>query len=184
MRTRRFKRDPDAELFQHGLRSRDLAHDWGSLLTPDEKLSISAIETLVDAGHTDLIRPDGTSPNGTVRALLEAGRTIQYVKAQENESIITSSGFTIHWEGFCLLACNAARYNSQLFKAGLQPEHDGCLGFNWDGKIKNWRVSLYSDKPGVDLSPVAKKYGGGGHAGACGFRCGVLPFFAASDGMS
>jgi len=83
---------------------------------------------------------------------------------------------TIGFEGFCLLACNAARYNSQLFAAGLGPEHDGCLGFNWDGQKQEWRVSLYTDKPGVDLSVVATKYGGGGHRGACGFRAKTLPF--------
>lgn len=146
------KRDPNAELFQHGLRSFDLeeAGAWSALLS-------------THIGSTEY-----------VDTILDKGKAIQYAKTQENESIIKAAGFTIQFEGFCLLACNAARYNSQLFTAGLKPEHDGMLGFNWDGQ--QWRVSLYTDKPGIDLSTVAVKYGGGGHRGACGFRCGTLPF--------
>lgn len=155
------KRDPNAELFQHGLRSRELNPNIWTLLLVNE------------GAHADGVMDCGTI---TTRELLEAGRSIQYAKLRENESIIKAFGFTIQFEGFCLLACNAALYNSQLFAAGLKPEHDGCLGFNWDGQAKMWRVSLYTDKPGVDLSPVAVKYGGGGHRGACGFRAKQFPF--------
>lgn len=168
------KRDPNAELFQHGLRSMDLKHHWASLLELNKKLSITEIESLIDVGHRNILKPDGTNIPPIVHTLLENGKSIQYAKTQENESIIKSNGFTIQFEGFTLLACNAARYNSQLFTTGLKSEHDGCLGFNWDGK--QWRVSLYTDKPGIDLSPVAVKYGGGGHKGACGFRTNKLPF--------
>jgi oligoribonuclease NrnB/cAMP/cGMP phosphodiesterase (DHH superfamily) len=144
------KRDPRAELFQHGLRGAE--RDFPALL----EISQEAVDY--------------------VAQILEEGRAIQYSKAEENKCIALSFSFTIQFEGFCLLACNAARYNSHLFSAALKPEHDGCLGFNWDGKIKSWRVSLYSDKPNIDLSVVAVKYGGGGHRGACGFRCKTLPF--------
>lgn len=146
------KRDRNAELFQHGLRSVPLTDGvWLALLE----------------GGTPIL------PN-PVHSLLQRGEAIQFAKTAENESIIKACGFTIDFEGFKLLACNAARYNSQLFAAALTPEHDGCLGFNWDGK--QWRVSLYTDKPGIDLSPVAVKFGGGGHRGACGFRIDKLPF--------
>jgi len=138
--------------FQSGLRSLELTSDWWTRLLSIEE-----------------------SPQA-VRNLLSRGEIIQYSKTRENEGIIKAFGFTIQFEGFCLLACNAARYNSQLFASGLKPEHDGCLGFNWDGQKQEWRVSLYTDKPGVDLSTVAVKYGGGGHRGACGFRTAKLPF--------
>lgn len=144
------KHDERAELFQHGLRSEE--PKWGELLVPDPE------------GHL----------NQYVQKLLDQGRALQYAKTQENESIIKACGFDVELDGFKLLACNAARYNSQLFKAGLREDHHGCIGFNWDGK--QWRVSLYTDRPEVDLSPVAVKYGGGGHRGACGFRCATLPF--------
>ena len=148
------KRDPRAELFQHGLRSCDLTPLWPRLMEDWE----------------------GGGGDALVAELLAHGEGIAYAKRHENESVIKSHGFTVQWEGLTFLACNAARYNSHLFTAGLRPEHDGCLGFGW--AANKWRVSLYGvpGKPDIDLSAIAKKYGGGGHKQACGFGCAVLPF--------
>lgn len=170
------KRDPNAELFQHGLRSRDITHDWPLLLSLNQKLSIREVEDLISVGHQGMMNPDGTVDNPTVLGLLAAGKSIQYVKTKENESIIKSLGFTLKWEGLTFLACNAAQYNSLLFHAGLKEEHDACFGFKWTGK--DWSVSLYHapGKEHHDLSTIAVKYGGGGHRGACGFRTNKLPF--------
>lgn len=148
------KRDPDAELFQHGLRSQELTDiTWKYLLGDDR-----------DPGEL------------CVEDLLEGGRVLQFQRTTENASIIQELGFTLDWEGLKFLACNAARYNSLLFTAGLTPEHDACFGFKWTGR--DWSVSLYH-APGQehhDLSLIAKKHGGGGHRGACGFRTNQLPF--------
>jgi uncharacterized protein len=143
------KRDSRAELLQHGLRSCELTPEiWKELL--DEKQTI------------------GFAP--MVQKLLFQGQAIQYAKTQENQGIISSYGFTMKFEGLTFLACNHARFNSLLFTAGLTPEHDACLGFNWTGS--KWRVSLYhaTGKEHHDLSKIASKYGGGGHRGACGFE--------------
>jgi hypothetical protein len=174
------RRDPDAELFQHGLRSRDLSNDWRLLLMIDSKASIDEIAALIDVGHTNLLRPDGTNPNPAVLGLLEAGKGIQYARTHDNESIIKELGFTLKWEGLTFLACNAARYNSLLFTSGLKPEHDACFGFKWTGT--KWSVSLYHapGKEHHDLSVIAVKYGGGGHRGACGFTTYKLPFLPGS----
>lgn len=147
------KRDPRAELFQHGLRSREL--------TPETWLR------LLDPCDTSL----------EVDSLLVAGATLQYAKTEENASIIKANGFTLEWEGLIFLACNAARYNSHLFTAGIRGEHKALLGFNYDGA--KWKVSLYGiEGRSPDLSLIAVKYGGGGHRNACGFTCEELPFSA------
>lgn len=39
-----------------------------------------------------------------------------------------------------------------------------------------WTVSLYSTREDVDCGAIAKTFGGGGHKGAAGFQCDVLPF--------
>lgn len=157
------KRDPRADLFQHGLRSRELGPDtWDILLS----------------GPT---APEGDKQGLAeiyVEALLDAGEAIQYVATQQNASIIQAYGFTVLWEGLTFLCCNHARFNSHLFTAGIEPNvHEALLGFNYDGSKDEWRVSLYHC-PGHerhDLSLIAKKYGGGGHRGACGFRLKELP---------
>lgn len=149
------KRDPNAELFQHGLRSRELTDTtWKYLL--DNGASAASDNCVLD--------------------LLNAGEALQYAKTQENESIIKSAGFDLDFEGLHFIACNHARYNSFLFTAALKPEHDACLGFAW--RSGKWTVSLYHapGKESYDLSLIAVKHGGGGHRGACGFTCKKLPF--------
>lgn len=143
------KRDPDADLFQHGLRSEDVAYDA-------------------------LLANNGAD---YVKYLLNQGRAIAYAKTQENERIIQNNGFTVPWEGLTFLCCNAGSYNSYLFTAGIRPEHDGLLGFSLRANGK-WSISLYGvpGKPDVNLAAIATKYGGGGHKQACGFTCATLPF--------
>jgi hypothetical protein len=159
------KRDPNAELFQHGLRSCELTPwHWEQLLDNDVDTNLKGTGM------------EQTISEGFCRHLLEAGRAIQYSKEKENEGIIKSYGFDVDFEGLHFLACNHARFNSLLFTAGVKPEHDALIGFNWSGK--DWRVSLYHapGKEHHDLSLIATKYGGGGHRGACGFRMKSLPF--------
>lgn len=156
------KRDPRAELLQHGLRSQDLGENmWMLLLVPEEAPNAAG---QIDAG------------TAAVESLLAAGESIQYAKTKENESIAKHLAFTIEFEGLKFCAINAARYNSHLFTAGIKPEHDALLGFNFDGR--QWRVSLYHapGKEHHDLSLIAVKHGGGGHRGACGFKADKLPF--------
>lgn len=146
------KRDPNAELFQHGLRSEDIK--WSEIWNSDEN----------------------PNENTYVAHLLEQGRALQYAKTQENASIIKNIGFDLEWEGLKFLACNHAQFNSFLFTAGIKPEHDALIGFKWTGK--DWNVSLYHapGKEHHDLSLIAVKHGGGGHRGACGMRMAELPW--------
>ena len=63
---------------------------------------------------------------------------------------------------------------SSLFE-GADTDADIFIEYYWTGK--KYVVSLYA-APGhdVDVSVVAKHYGGGGHRGAAGFPCDELPF--------
>ena len=52
---------------------------------------------------------------------------------------------------------------------GIKPHHQALLGFTFTGKA--WRVSMYRiDGIATDVLSIAKKFGGGGHEGACGFE--------------
>lgn len=149
------KRDPHAELFQHGLRSQELTETvWTHLL----------------------------SMNGVpmIERLLEGGKVLQFSRANEYRDVIAQQGFTVQFEGLTFLACNSHELDirSHLFEAGIKPEHDALLGFTYNGVSKDWRVSMYHapGKENHDLSLIAVKHGGGGHRGACGFRTTELPF--------
>lgn len=150
------KEDPRVELFQHGLRSCPLDRWWPSLLSTDSY---------------------GVQ---VVNELLDAAKIIQYVRDQEYAEVIKQQGFGVEFEGVKFLACNSHELDirSHLFAAGIEPHHEALLGFTYTGHAKGWRVSMYhiEGKEHIDILSIAKKFYGGGHAGACGFRVKELPF--------
>jgi hypothetical protein len=149
------KRDPRAETFQYSLRSIDLDDGdydwWGRLLSNDD---------------------------GWTQDLAQRGQQVQKYAQHVDASVCKSRTWLMEWEGLKFLCVNSARFNSLLFAAKDIPEtgHDALLGFCFDGKC--WTVSLYHAKhrTDLDLSAIAKKHGGGGHRGACGFTSKTLPF--------
>ena len=72
-------------------------------------------------------------------------------------------------ETFRFLAFNKDRFNPGNFDIDYIKEgYDGAASFYYNGK--SWLFSLYSSKDDVDVSEIAKFYGGGGHKGAAGFQ--------------
>jgi hypothetical protein len=148
------KRDPRAEVFQFGLRSRVLTPDiWETILG---NLSANSI---------------------TVDTLLADGEMLQRYQQNQDASLMYRS-LMVGFEGLRFLALNTSRCNSLTFASKDIPEtgHDALMGFYWTGKA--FKVSLYHAKhrTDIDLSQIAVKHGGGGHRGACGFETGSLPF--------
>lgn len=86
--------------------------------------------------------------------------------------LVKSWSFFAEIEGFKTIACNAGSVSSQLFDS-ITDDYDIMMPFVFDGK--QWTVSLYTKKD-IDVSEIAKKYGGGGHEKAAGFQCKELPF--------
>lgn len=146
------KRDPDAETFQYALQASESLLDWERLLSLTEE--------------------------DYVAFLLAGGRAAQRYASAMDASVCKYKTWLMEWEGLRFLCVNSARFNSLLFAARDMPEtgHDALLGFCFDGKC--WTVSLYHAKhrTDLDLSVIAKKHGGGGHRGACGFTYKTLPF--------
>lgn len=143
------KRDTDAEVFQYGLRSVDEL-DWERLFEDDSY----------------------------TKELIGLGMASQTYARHVDKSLVDKRSWLMEWEGMKWLCINHGRFNSLTFASKDIPEtgHDALLGFTFAGK--SWTVSLYHSKhnTNIDLSLIAKKYGGGGHRGACGFTCSVLPW--------
>ena len=85
--------------------------------------------------------------------------------------ICKSFGFETTILGQKAYALNIYRFGSQAFGDKIS-EYPVCIAFIYDGH--QFTVSLYSES--VDVSLIAKAYGGGGHRGAAGFVCRELPF--------
>lgn len=107
--------------------------------------------------------------------VIELGVSIRNYCQKQNDEYSKAYAHTIEWEGLKFCALNIGqRGNSDLLLGGILPEHDACFAWRWDGK--EVMVSLYhiAGKEHHDLSLIAKKYGGGGHRGACGFRINLV----------
>lgn len=146
--------DGDLE-FQFGLRLVDTGSDfWEALLQTD---------AVGDKAVLDTVRH---------------GEILMKYQNRVDAGICRDKSFVVEFEGLKFLALNHARFNSNTFDALDKPEtgHDALLGFSYNGK--GWSVSLYhaAHRKELDLSAIAKRHGGGGHRGACGFQTTKLPF--------
>jgi oligoribonuclease NrnB/cAMP/cGMP phosphodiesterase (DHH superfamily) len=145
--------DPDVLPFQYGMRVQ--AHAPGD--------GIWDVLANDDSMESEIICVDG-------RAIL------QYVKIT-NAEMLMRSGFVMQWEGLTWLCINGQHYGSAVFESKADPTRfDAAMAYHWNGQ--SWYCSLSSINPNIDVSDIAVKYGGGGHAGAAGFRPDSLPFEA------
>ncbi len=172
------KRDDRADVFQFGLRSKELSeNDWRELLSDNWRPTVSEIEMVIAAGKKIELKPDGTATSLLLTELLERGKLLQTYQ-QRNDAGMMHRSFLVEFEGLKFLALTTARCNSLTFMAKdvLETGHDALMGFYYDGT--RWNVSLYHAKhrTDLDLSVIAVKHGGGGHRGACGFKISKLPF--------
>jgi oligoribonuclease NrnB/cAMP/cGMP phosphodiesterase (DHH superfamily) len=85
----------------------------------------------------------------------------------------TAFGYATEIDGHKAYALNTQRFGSQGFGEKFA-EYPVCIAFVFDGQ--KFTVSLYSET--VDVSVIAKRYGGGGHKGAAGFTCYSIPWGA------
>jgi len=141
--------DPATLPFQYGMRVGSASPSeawWWEMLFKDEDL-----EGFLSSGHSIL-------------------RYIEFHNAE-----CAGDAFEVVLDELRCIAMNRMRENSKLFDTVYDPDrHDAMLTFGWrDGQ---WTFSLYSTREDVDVSEVAKRYGGGGHKGAAGFQRASLPF--------
>lgn len=96
-------------------------------------------------------------------------------ETEQNRKFAAAFAFETTLDGLRCIAVNKGFTNSLVFKSVYDPsKHDAMLSFAYRGG--KWTVSLYADKPEVDVSVICKARGGGGHKGAAGFQCEELPF--------
>jgi oligoribonuclease NrnB/cAMP/cGMP phosphodiesterase (DHH superfamily) len=113
----------------------------------------------------DVISPFG---NMVVKSVVEQGKTVLKYQSQVNESQCKKA-FEIEFEGYRAICLNGGGFNSNVFDSVYdETKHDIMMPFQFNGKF--WTISIYSTKPEIDCSVMAKKFGGGGHLSACGFQ--------------
>lgn len=89
------------------------------------------------------------------------------VEFEEEEWVYNPNDILYHERKF--IAVNRERFNPINFGIDYHADgYDGCACFHFDGK--QWVFSLYNDNGRVDVSTIAKSFGGGGHKSASGMR--------------
>jgi len=99
---------------------------------------------------------------------IDKGRIIYDYQTKVNERAM-SRAFESEIDGVKCLCLNQTG-NSMVFGDKIKEYPMVCL-YYYDGKIKQWKYSLYSDETtGVDVSVICQNHGGGGHIHASGFN--------------
>lgn len=113
----------------------------------------------------------GLDMAGDVQA---AGKMLLEYEKRNNFVYANAYSFDTEINGVKCVAVNRGCCNSTLFDSVYDPtRHDAMLSF-CRAKRGGWKISIYSDK--IDVSVIAKGFGGGGHKGAAGFHLEQLPF--------
>lgn len=106
--------------------------------------------------------------------IIADGRVAERFFVNQNEKLVADVGRHITFEGVRFFAMNSTARVSLALEPGITDKTQALLSWYWTGD--HVRVSLYGCKQtpsDLDLSVIAKIYGGGGHRGACGFQCNL-----------
>lgn len=151
-----FQLDLDKNIlpFQFGMRGLDHAPDdeiWDKLLT----------------------NTDGIQTTMLIQEIIRNGEAILNYENKLNARIAKSMSFEIKFEGLNALCVNRSHINSK-FLDSVYDNQDILLIFSRGRDL--WKVTLYGKKDSIDVSKIAKKYGGGGHEKAAGFTTNNIDF--------
>lgn len=138
----------------------------------------AGMRTFVDTSPESDIWVNILHPNSSIDhvELLTLGRIILAYQNKENTMYAKSCCFEVGFHGYKTLAINKGLTNSKIFDSVWDDtKYQIMLTFVW--RKGQWNFSLYTtDNTGVDVSDIAREYGGGGHKQAAGFSSIKLPF--------
>jgi len=99
-----------------------------------------------------------------INKIIQEGKICVRYRDKICEEYLRKYGFEMNFEGYKCYAKGLSLFGGKAFGNKIK-EYDICINLEFLGK--KWIVGLYSEK--IDVSKIAKKYGGGGHKGAAGF---------------
>ena len=89
------------------------------------------------------------------------------------ETFMNRYGYEVSYEGHKFFVANLGNGNSKYFGDKIK-DYDAVIPYCYNGEY--WTCSIYSDsEKEFDCSEFAKKFGGGGHKKAAGFKIKQLP---------
>ncbi len=170
--TVRFIGDRDVWAWKFGISTAEFHAGLG---VEDTNPESSLWKELLDGNKSDRIN--------TVGKVRDNGRVILKFKEEMFMELQRKAGFDatlVGFEGMKVRAVNACGVGSEGFlgegwqTGGMLTGYDVLMPFYWDGR--QWVVSMYSPRGGLNVAVIAKQRGGGGHTHASGFSTETLPF--------
>ena len=103
-----------------------------------------------------------------VNDMVKDGRAILSYIRNRNYRLARAEAFVSEFDGYTCICANIAQGYSEFYDSleGSQ-EYDMMVNF-YMNKHNTWCLSFYTSKDDVDVSKIAEKFGGGGHAKAAG----------------
>lgn len=101
--------------------------------------------------------------------IIEHGKVILKYHAGLMETLIKSYGYETSFEGYKCYVLNQGLISSDDFDSIDVKLYDILIGFIYDGEKYIYSLRSRIKDGGPDVSKIAMKYGGGGHAEASGF---------------
>ena len=115
----------------------------------------------------------GVKSEKIIKDFIKNGQIIVRWRKSHDKIINNSNAFIRIIDGIrfvCLNTADSGSFNFTLCKFWNPETMDAMMLYNYNGK--KWCYGVYTDakdKPDIDVSIIAKKYGGGGHRCAGGF---------------
>ena len=121
-----------------------------------------------DAGNIAFWKLLFEDDRSTVEKMIEEGTWLREINLRNVERMMAARSFEIQFDGHNTLAVNRSG-NGDIGNYGRERGYEivYCYVDQMQNGILTTNVTLFSAK--VDVSVIAHRYGGGGHAGAAGF---------------
>lgn len=145
-------------------RQNERMYNWDRVIMPFQYGMRSIVGLNVDAFPKSFLSQPYLSMSH-FEDIIHIGDTI-LIYQKEQDRLLCNKSFVHEFEGYRAICLNAGG-GSNTFESVFDPEkHDLMLLFIYSSK--GWTISLRSVSDDVDVSAIAKKYGGGGHKKAAG----------------
>ena len=103
-----------------------------------------------------------------INPMVERGRAILSYIHNRNYRLVRAEAFVSEFEGYKCICANIAQGYSEFYDSlDNLDEFDIMINF-FMNKKNCWNLSFYTARDDIDVSKIAAKFGGGGHAKAAG----------------
>ena len=108
--------------------------------------------------------------SGWIDSWIDAGSAIlSYVKTDSRETY-KKHKFDVNIDGHNCVCVPRERFNPVNYDIDYHADgYEAAVCFWYKAEANVWEFSIYNENGELDVSEIAKKMGGGGHAGASGF---------------